>query len=493
MTSTPVEVGPRSPRDLWHPSGAPTWRLEHWGEACAEPDAQHAGLAQLVVVGGARHELSRAALGGTISRAAARLARDGVMWVVVPRGWRGRAEREFARRRLVMLGAVMLVPESSRPAHLIPIERSTLRDAGQRHLGLGRVINAGLAALASSRVGRSLLRRSVPACALLAGHRPPPRPFGWLAHLDGQPAAAATVTVGVRTDARLAVAFRFPPGRAAPDLVVKAALDDGGRDRLRRERGALVALGPGAAGAGARVPALRPNAPTWALAMEVLPGTSAAVILARAPRRLEQIVAAVVAWSTAWSLSTASPQALTARVLEDTLLAPLAVIDDSGVSLSRYRDRLHCLAGRLEGGRISLTAAHNDLTMANVLVSRRGVGIVDWEAAAPDCLPLVDVWYAVVDALARAQRVSHAEALAGMVLGTSAAPAKLRRAPAALAKTLALTDDQVLAAFHACWLGHAANEVRRGELQGPFLAVVRAIAGGSIPWRAATPSNGGHP
>jgi hypothetical protein len=489
--TTPVEVGPRGPWDLWHPSGAPARRLEHWGVACAEPDAEHAGLAQLVVVGGARHELSRVALGRTISQAAARLAGDGVMWVVVPRGWRGRAERELHRCRLAILGAVMLVPESSRPAHLIPIERSTLGDAGARHLGLGSVASVVLAALASSRAGRTLLRRSVPGCALLAGHRPPPQPFEWLAQLDGHPAATATVTVGTRADARVAAAFRFPPGRTAPDLVVKAALDDGGRDRLRRERAALVAVGPGAAGAGARVPALQPNAPIWALAMDALPGTSAAAILARAPRRLEQIVAAVVAWSTAWSLSTVSPRGLTARVLDETLLAPLAVIDGSGVALAGYRDRLHRLAGRLEGDRMALTAAHNDLTMANVLIARGGVGIVDWEAAAPDCWPLVDVWYALVDALARAQRVSHAEAVARVVLGTSAKLEELRRAPAALARRLALTDDQALAAFHACWLGHAANEVSRGELRGPFLAVVRAIAGGSIPWRAAAPSNAG--
>jgi hypothetical protein len=390
-----------------------------------------------------------------------------------------------------MLGAVMLIPESSRPAHLIPIERSTLRDAGERHLGLGSVISTGLAALASSRAGRSLLRRSVPACALLAGHRPPPRPFEWLAQLDGQPGATATVAVGMRADAPVAAAFRFPPGHTAPDLVVKASFDDGGRERLRLERGALVALGPGAASAGARVPALLPNAPSWALAMDVLPGTSAAVILARAPRQLEQIAAAVVAWSTAWSLSTVSRRDLTARVLEETLLAPLAVIDGSGVSFRGYRERLRSLAGRVEGGRMALTAAHNDLTMANVLIDRCGVGIVDWEAAAPHCFPIVDVWYALVDALARAQRVSHAEALARLVLGTSASPAKLRRAPAALARTLALTDDQALAAFHACWLGHAANEVSRGERRGPFLAVVRAIANGSIPWRAASPGNGG--
>jgi hypothetical protein len=293
------------------------------------------------------------------------------------------------------------------------------------------------------------------------------------------------VTVGTRADARLAVVFRFSPGRGGPDLLVKAALDDGGRERLRRERDALVALGPGASGAGARVPVVRANAPSWALAMDVLPGTSAATILARAPGRLEQILAAVVAWSSAWSLSTASPRALTAQVLERELLDPLAIIERAGVSLAGYRERLHRLAGHLEGGRLPLTAGHNDLTMANVLIDGGGVGIVDWEAASPECLPLADLWYALVDALARAQRLSHPQALARLVSDTPAAA--VWGAPGALARTLALTDDQALAAFHACWLGHAANEVSRSELGGPFLAIVRALADGSIPWHSGSP------
>jgi hypothetical protein len=30
-------------------------------------------------------------------------------------------------------------------------------------------------------------------------------------------------------------------------------------------------------------------------------------------------------------------------------------------------------------------------------------------------------------------------------------------------------------AFHACWLGHAANEIERG-VEGPFLEILRTIA-----------------
>jgi hypothetical protein len=127
--------------------------------------------------------------------------------------------------------------------------------------------------------------------------------------------------------------------------------------------------------------------------------------------------------------------------------------------------------------------------MANVLVAEDGIGIVDWEAAAPDCLPLGDVWYALVDALARARRTSHADALAMLMTGDHGLPAHVADAPATLARTLGLTRDQALAAFHACWLGHAANELRRGQTGGPFLEIVHAIGDGAIDpedwaWRA---------
>jgi thiamine kinase-like enzyme len=58
-------------------------------------------------------------------------------------------------------------------------------------------------------------------------------------------------------------------------------------------------------------------------------------------------------------------------------------------------DAVRELAHDLEGGRVVITAAHNDLTMANVLTSREGIGILDWEAAVADGLPMTDLWYAL--------------------------------------------------------------------------------------------------
>ena len=49
-------------------------------------------------------------------------------------------------------------------------------------------------------------------------------------------------------------------------------------------------------------------------------------------------------------------------------------------------------------------------------------------------------------------------------------------APARLRATLGLSDEEACIAFHACWVHHAANEVDRQIVDGPFLAVVRAIA-----------------
>ena len=60
---------------------------------------------------------------------------------------------------------------------------------------------------------------------------------------------------------------------------------------------------------------------------------------------------------------------------------------------------------------MAITAAHNDLTMANVLTSREGIGILDWEAAVADGLPMTDLWYALADAVSRAGRMTHERAV----------------------------------------------------------------------------------
>jgi hypothetical protein len=110
-----------------------------------------------------------------------------------------------------------------------------------------------------------------------------------------------------------------------------------------------------------------------------------------------------------------------------------------------------------------------------VLVSAGGLGIVDWEAARGADLPLLDLWYALADGLARARGIDHLGAV-DILRGdaTDIAPA-IDGLPAEHAEALGLSPGQAQLGFHACWLGHADDELRRGA-PGPFVAIVEALA-----------------
>jgi hypothetical protein len=120
--------------------------------------------------------------------------------------------------------------------------------------------------------------------------------------------------------------------------------------------------------------------------------------------------------------------------------------------------------------------------MANVLAARRAPGIIDWEAATAAGLPLVDLWYALADGVARAGRVTHASAVAALATDRAPAPPVLAMLPAQHAAALRLSVEEGTLAFHACWLGHADTELRRGD-EGPFSGVVRAVASLRLLWR----------
>jgi Ser/Thr protein kinase RdoA (MazF antagonist) len=474
MSARVPQLGPRNPFELWQPTGA-------W------PQARDREQSDVLVVDmrGAR---SREAIDRMVSAGAAELSDEGLMWLVVPRRWRGRAARQVRRRRLVNLVAVVLVPASVRPAHLVPLEPPALGDAAVRHLGMSKIVGAALSRAARSRAGRALLWRGVPGGALLAASTARTAPLAWLDCLDSRPTATAAIAVSSAPGCAVAVLLRYPVGVSAPDLAVKVALDEAAHARLHRERDALVALASGAVAAGARVPSPRRGGPPWALVTDVLPGRPAAAVLARQPGRLEEVGSSVAAWVQEWAVRTASPMTVTPRLLHEMLLQPLATVANAGVITPRYERSLQQLAARVQGDRLPFTAAHNDLTMANVLIAEDGIGIVDWENAARSGLPLRDLWYALVDALVRAQGISHASGLAQLVLAGRETPRRLAVAPAVLARTLALGEDQALTAFHACWLAHAANEVRRGTMRGPFVEIIRALAEGAVAWDAVARS-----
>jgi hypothetical protein len=457
---------------LWHPTGVPSGILS-LGDS-SEPDP---GLvpADLVVI--RLFEADSAALEPLIETGTACLGADGVMWVLADRRAR-RAISSALTRAGFVVDAVLTIPAWPRTAHFIPVATGPLRDGGPRIAGLHPILARALAASARRRGLRALLLRLAPGCGLLASRAGALPPLAWLGELDGRAPCLATVSRSLRPDAPTATVLRYPMGDARPDLVVKVALSDGGRARVDRERAALTSLRPAAAAAGVEVPAVRIAGSSALLETSVIAGRPAATFLRhRARRYLEPLSSALTEWLTEWHRATATPLPATLALLDQLALDAARRVASTATGLDHYVRQLETLAHRLVGGPIVTVATHNDLTMVNVLDRGDGrLGVIDWEEAEPRGLPLTDLWYALADAVARAHRISHAESVEALALGRVPAPRALIEAPAALASRCALSGNQARLAFHACWLRHAANELDRGDGDGPFLAVVRAVA-----------------
>jgi hypothetical protein len=206
-----------------------------------------------------------------------------------------------------------------------------------------------------------------------------------------------------------------------------------------------------------------------------LPGSPASALLRRRPDRLTAVLLALSDWLLAWNGATAATSTAGETLLERRLLGPAARVAEAVPFAAPYAAAMRELAARLDGEPLVTVAVHDDLTMSNVLVSSGGLGIVDWEAARGADLPLLDLWYALADGLARARRIDHVSAV--QVLRGDApdiAPA-IEGLPAEHAEALGLSPDQAQLGFHACWLGHADDELRRGA-PGPFVAIVAALA-----------------
>ena len=101
------------------------------------------------------------------------------------------------------------------------------------------------------------------------------------------------------------------------------------------------------------------------------------------------------------------------------------------------------------------------------------VGVVDWEAARTDALPLVDVEYFAVDAVATAQGLSRDRAFD--ICATGELVPELR---ARIAASLEVPPPIAELARHAAWLDHAANESERpaAARDQAFAAIVARLA-----------------
>jgi aminoglycoside phosphotransferase (APT) family kinase protein len=128
-----------------------------------------------------------------------------------------------------------------------------------------------------------------------------------------------------------------------------------------------------------------------------------------------------------------------------------------------------------------ITAAHNDLSMWNVVVANdRRIGVVDWEAASTCSLPLLDFYYAAVDATAATRGYADRLRAFASVFGDGGVPSgKTAELESIILKGLGVDRTSARLAFHACWLHHAVNELQRtsGVQPGPFVRIVQSIAG----------------
>ena len=438
------------------------------------------GPSEQVIVAPALHELTARWLGDAIAEGAQRLADAGLIWVIVPPRWRDQADARLRNHGLILRDTVVLTPPWPNTEHLVPLRAPVLRDALTRHLHRRQSAAWAAGAIVTTQSGRRLGRRLAPGCALVAG-RVGSTPPHWLQSIS--PGAMPLVSRGRRNDAQVAILLA-PPDAGRPGFAVKAALNAAGLGRVRTEAQALAAHGPLARRAGAEIPVAVnvPGIPDWALVTNALDGRPAASVLATAPHRRPGIARSISDWLLNWNRSTLTTTLASAEMLMSALTGPARSLMRLGRTTAAYLAAMEELAHAIRDRPMPCVATHNDLTMTNVIVREDGIGIVDWETAAPVGVPLADLFYTLTDAVARATRCRPAQALSQHGHDSGRSPNTMNALTGEHARALGLTDLHRRFAFHSCWLHHAGEELKRGVTNGPFSEVVTTIGSRRILW-----------
>ena len=117
-------------------------------------------------------------------------------------------------------------------------------------------------------------------------------------------------------------------------------------------------------------------------------------------------------------------------------------------------------------------AAHNDLTMWNILLGEGSLGIVDWEEAQQEYFPLVDFYYAMTDALLVSGRArSRQKACEAWLAPWGTFHNIARIFFSRFQDTLAIPQDYADLCLHVCFLRHGMNELNHSLPGGskPFV------------------------
>jgi hypothetical protein len=242
----------------------------------------------------------------------------------------------------------------------------------------------------------------------------------------------------------------------------------------------LRRLGPRAALGGTRVPDLLAEVGLGGQPVTVqtrLAGRSVSGLLQTSPGQATMIMERAAGWLQQWNVSTRRDVRFNRGVLEPWLLAPLNRLRPYLRGGHAYSEWVAERCGDLSVDG-PIVDAHLDLTTWNMVVQETSLGIYDWEEAQPDALPLVDFFYAMADIVGVARRLAPARALEECVAPSGAYFPSIRALLRKLRSALRIPDELVDLCLHACFVGHAANELDRlspGQV-APFHDAVQWLA-----------------
>ncbi len=403
---------------------------------------------------------------------AAQLSPGGIAYIVPAAS--GRLRRALASAGIGAAGTLLHIPSVAHSRHIVPLGTAAERYALSGRLPMSRLKR--LAAVAALRM--PWLARFGPTAAVHRRHGAPP--LGqWLFELGEPRRLAGSVLVSVSETGNSIALHRFPAGQSQPDAVAKVSPGAG------RELRALREIAPGAAVGGARVPEVLAAGEIGTVPFvlqSALAGRTAAVLVLRRRVTARGLQEQLAAWLDRWSASTASPRALSAEDIDRFVLGlAVELAPQLGSSYPTYLDHLRELSANAIGQACPFVPSHGDLTLANVLLDGSAIGVVDWEHASADSLPLLDFFYSAVDAVAaESAYADRAAAFNSCFAPGGAHAADVRALLRRLVTSLAVDSSLQELCFHACWLHHAANETRRvPAYPGPFMTILRTIAGDS--------------
>jgi hypothetical protein len=462
-----------------HPSGDPG--AIRWIEGPEDPHTTENKTDVVVVAMNRAHCRDAGQREAMIARGLSALAPGGILWVDAPGPWRSALAIALRGRGLAIGSPIVLRARGAARAEFSLTSRALRFALSNRHVS--RRWRLVLAVLERVPWGRAMLFRLLPSVGFAAFHAGT-KTFGWLVdRLDFAHDADVAVTTSWRGEQAPFLIFALGKDQT---VVVKRG-GPGCHAQIAHEAAMLKQLGAGLAKAGLEVPRLidcTTTARFCSLFETHVPGRPMDSLFRDGRHRdVGAIAGRLAEWLTQWNRQTLRYVELTPALGELLILSAARELAGTIERGSAYVEWLSGKIARLIGHKVPLVAAHNDLTMANVLGDVSGIrSVIDWEAADPDGLPLTDFRYASCDAATAIGGGNRLAAFRACFVDEGEPRQRLQQCEARLRAVAGGPPEWLELCVHAGWLRHAANEQARSSspLDRAFIAIANLLADGVV-------------